>query len=66
MIYDGAAGAGTPCRVETSLSEQDAVDRAIGEAKAGEFLLLLVNNIEGANERLKGRSFPKQADLAQH
>ena len=66
LIHGGAAGAGTDCRVETILSEQEAVVRAIGEARAGDFLLLLVDDIEGTTERLKGRSFPKQADLARH
>ncbi|MEF2551670.1 cyanophycin synthetase [Aurantimonas sp. A2-1-M11] len=64
LIHDGAAGAGTPAHVETILSEQEAVAKAISAAQAGDFLLLLVDDIEGTTERLKGRSFPTQADLA--
>jgi len=65
LIRDGAAAAGSKSEVHLIMSEQDAVDRAIGEAKPGDFLLLLVDDIEGTTKRLKGRSFPVQADLAQ-
>ena len=65
LIHDGAAGAGTSCRVETILEEHAAVAQAIDTAEAGDFLLLLVDDIEGTTERLKGRSFPRQAELAQ-
>lgn len=65
LIHDGAAGAGTPCKVETIMEEHDATDRAIGEAQRGDFLLLLVDDIQGTTERLKGRSFPHQSELAQ-
>ncbi|KAA9009344.1 cyanophycin synthetase [Histidinibacterium aquaticum] len=64
LIHRGAQSAGTDARVETIMAERDAVDRAIGEAVAGDFLLLLVDDIEGTTERLKGRSFPTQADIA--
>ena len=43
-----------------------AVDRAMAEARPGDFLLLLVDDIEGTTERLKGRSFPTQAELTRH
>ncbi|MAN58014.1 MAG: cyanophycin synthetase [Paracoccus sp.] len=64
MIHDGAAGAGTSAHVETIMDEHEAVAKAIDEAKPGDFLLLLVDDIEGTTERLKGRSFPTQAELA--
>lgn len=64
LIHDGATGAATPARVETILEEHDAVAKAIEEAEAGDFLLLLVDDIEGTIERLKGRSFATQAELA--
>lgn len=64
LIHDGAAGAGTGCQVETIMDESAAVDRAIADAAPGDFLLLLVDDIEGATERLKGRSFPRPAGLA--
>ncbi|MDF0599372.1 cyanophycin synthetase [Psychromarinibacter sp. C21-152] len=65
LIHDGAAGAGTSCTVKTVMQEHDAVAQAIGEAQRGDFLLLLIDDIEGTTERLKGRSFPHQAELAQ-
>jgi cyanophycin synthetase len=63
LIHDGAA-AGASCRVETILGEAEAVAKAIDEAKPGDFLLLLVDDIEGTTERLKGRSFPTRAAIA--
>ncbi len=66
LIHQGAESAGTSCHVETIMSEHDAIDRAIGEAKAGDFLLLLVDDIEGTTERLKGRSYPTKAELVSH
>ena len=65
LIHDGAESAGTASKVETIMSEQDAVAKAIGTAKPGDFLLLLVDDIEGTTERLKGRTYPTQAELAQ-
>ncbi|MDR9486334.1 MAG: cyanophycin synthetase [Sediminimonas sp.] len=65
LIQEGAEGAGANCTVHVIMSEQEAVSRAIGDAKLGDFLLLLVDDIAGTTERLKGRSFPVQADLAQ-
>lgn len=65
LIHKGAARAGRgDFHVETVLDESEAVDRAIGEAAPGDFLLLLVDDIDGATERLKGRSFPRKARLA--
>ncbi|MFO7756901.1 MAG: cyanophycin synthetase [Roseovarius sp.] len=65
LIRDGAAAAGSQSEVHLIMNEQEAVDRAIGEAQPGDFLLLLIDDITGTTERLKGRSFPVQADLAQ-
>ncbi|MFO7854128.1 MAG: cyanophycin synthetase [Paracoccaceae bacterium] len=64
LIHDGAAGARAECRVETILDEHAAVERAIDEAQKGDFLLLLVDDIRNATERLKGRSFPHRSELA--
>lgn len=64
LIHDGASGAGTSVQVEVILDEHEAMTRAIDEAETGDFLLLLVDDIEAATERLKGRSFPTQAELA--
>ncbi|KAF0676642.1 cyanophycin synthetase [Profundibacterium mesophilum] len=65
LIHEGAEGAGTSCEVKTVPEEHEAVAEAIDEAKTGDFLLLLVDDIEGTTERLKGRSFQRQAELAQ-
>lgn len=65
LIRDGAASSGTQSEVHLIMSERDAVDRAMAEAEPGDFLLLLVDDIQGTTDRLKGRSFPVQADLAQ-
>ncbi|WP_372615228.1 cyanophycin synthetase [Aquicoccus sp.] len=65
LIKGGAEGAKADCAVHVIMSEQEAVSAAIAEAKPGDFLLLLVDDIEGTADRLKGRSFPVQADLAQ-
>lgn len=65
LIHDGAKGAGTSCRTEVIMDEHQAVERAISDAKPGDFLLLLVDDIESTTERLKGRSFPVQAEIAQ-
>lgn len=65
LIHGGAAEADGSCQVETIMSEQEAVDRAIGLAEPGDFLLLLVDDIEGTTDRLKGRSFPTKAEIAQ-
>ncbi len=64
LIHDGAASAGTQAKVETIMSEQEAVAKAIGAAEPGDFLLLLVDDIEGTTERLKGRTYASQAELA--
>jgi len=64
LIAKGAAQAGHNCRVTTMLEESAAVDRAIGEAVPGDLLLLLVDDVAGTTERLKGRSFPQKAYLA--
>lgn len=65
LIHDGAGAAGTSCHVETIMDEAEAVAEAFDGARPGDFLLLLVDNIEGTTERLKGRSFPTQAAIAQ-
>ncbi|WP_420556600.1 cyanophycin synthetase [Roseovarius sp.] len=65
LIEKGASDAGSAGTVEIIMDEQAAIDRAIGEAKPGDFLLLLVDDIEGATERLKGRSYGAQSDLGQ-
>ncbi|SFQ58026.1 cyanophycin synthetase [Roseivivax halotolerans] len=65
LIHEGAASGGEAGRVEIIMGEAEAVDRAMESARQGDFLLLLVDDIDGTTERLKGRSFPTQAELAQ-
>ncbi|WP_296762622.1 cyanophycin synthetase [Sediminimonas sp.] len=65
LIREGATSAGSDCAVHVIMDEHEAVRRAIADAQPGDFLLLLVDDIAGTTERLKGRSFPVQADLAQ-
>jgi len=45
------------CKVEVVMDEYDAVGRAMDEAGEGDLLVLLVDDIEGTIQRLKGRSF---------
>jgi cyanophycin synthetase len=66
LIHDGAESAGGGAKVETILNEQEAVTKAISVAEPGDFLLLLVDDIEGTTERLKGRTYASQAELARH
>nr|WP_231592634.1 cyanophycin synthetase [Pelagovum pacificum] len=65
LIHDGAASEGGAEIVEIILDEAEAVDRAMESAEPGDFLLLLVDDIAGTTDRLKGRSFATQAKLAQ-
>jgi cyanophycin synthetase len=62
LIHRGATDADPSLQSETIMSEQDAVAKAIAEAKEGDFLLLFVDDIEGTTERLKGRRFPTQTE----
>lgn len=64
LIHAGAVEAGTGCTAETIMNEADAVHRAISAAREGDFLLLLVDDIEGATARFKGRRLPGEAELA--
>lgn len=62
LIHHGAVQAGTEdFQAELVLDESEAVERAMTQAVRGDLLLLLVDDIEGTTERLKGRSFPHQA-----
>ena len=47
-------------------TDWDHAERAMDGAQPGDFLLLLVDDIEGTTERLKGRTFPHRASLAEH
>jgi cyanophycin synthetase len=55
-IRRGAETAGT-CAAAIVMKEDDAVGRAMDAASEGDLLLLLVDDIDGVVQRLKGRSF---------
>lgn len=52
------------CKVEVVMVEHDAVEKAMDEASEGDLLVLLVDDIESAIQRLKGRSFRTPAPVA--
>jgi len=52
------------CEVEVVLEEYDAIGRAMDAANEGDLLVLLVDDIDGTIQRLKGRSFRTTAPLA--
>jgi len=62
LLHDGASRG--DCRTEIVMAEYDAIGRAMDEATAGDLLVLLVDDIDGTIQRLKGRSFPAQAPIA--
>ncbi|MGC3874617.1 cyanophycin synthetase [Halomonas sp. GXIMD04776] len=57
LLRDGAESVPGGCRVEVVLQEDRAVERALEEADEGDLLVLLIDDIDGAIERLKGRRF---------
>jgi cyanophycin synthetase len=58
LLQRGAeAAAAENCKVEVVMDEHDAVERAMDEASEGDLLVLLVDDIDNAIQRLKGRSF---------
>jgi cyanophycin synthetase len=57
LLRRGADEADASCRVEVVMREHDAVGRAMDAAGEGDLLVLLVDDIEGTIQRLKGRSF---------
>ncbi len=58
LLRDGAASVTGACEIEIIMDEQQAVDRAFDTASKGDLLVLLIDDISGAIERLKGRRFP--------
>ncbi len=63
LIRRGAEAEGG-CTVEIVMAENAAVEKAIDAAVQGDLLLLLVDDIDGVVQRLKGRSFSRPAPLA--
>jgi cyanophycin synthetase len=64
LLRRGAADSSQCCKVEVVMAEHDAVGRAMDEAAEGDLLLLLVDDIDGTIQRLKGRSFRTPAPVA--
>ena len=65
LMRSGADGAANgKCRVEIVMQEYDAIGRAMDEASEGDLLVLLVDDIGGTIQRLKGRSFRTAAPIA--
>jgi cyanophycin synthetase len=56
LMKQGALAEGG-CPVEILLAEQDAVARALDEAREGDLLVLLVEYIDAAIDQIRGRSF---------
>jgi len=65
LIRRGAEEAGD-CTVDIVMREPDAVERAMDVASEGDLLLLLVDDIDGVVQRLKGRSFRSPPPIAAH
>jgi len=57
LLREGAESMPGTCRVEIIMAEQQAVDRAFDEASEGDLLVLLIDDVDGAIERLRGRRF---------
>jgi cyanophycin synthetase len=64
LLRRGADDSNDTCRVEVVIAEHEAVGRAMDEAAEGDLLLLLVDDIDGTIQRLKGRSFRTPAPVA--
>ncbi|EHJ91651.1 cyanophycin synthetase [Vreelandella boliviensis] len=57
LLRAGAESHPGSCRVEVIMKESHAVDRAFDEAREGDLLVLLVDDINSVTERLRGRRF---------
>lgn len=64
LLARGAREAAPEARVEVVMPEYDAVGRAMDAASEGDLLLLLIDDIDGTIQRLKGRSFRGEAPSA--
>ncbi|OHV10273.1 cyanophycin synthetase [Kushneria phosphatilytica] len=67
LLLAGAQSAGDTCHVEVVMDESRAVERAFEEGGEGDLLVLLIDDIDSAIERLRGRRFsgPPPTDSAQ-
>lgn len=66
LLREGAASVPGACRLEVIMKESQAVDMAFEEAGEGDLLVLLIDDVDGAIERIRGRRFspaaPSDAD----
>ncbi|MFO7877161.1 MAG: cyanophycin synthetase [Desulfovermiculus sp.] len=63
LIRGGATQAETACQAEVIMDEYEAVGLAMDQASEGDLLLLLIDDIQGTIQRLKGRSFRTEAPI---
>ncbi|MCG6658795.1 cyanophycin synthetase [Halomonas campisalis] len=61
LLREGAESVPDACQVEVIMEEQQAVDRAFDEASEGDLLVLLIDDVDGAIERIRGRRFRSAA-----
>jgi cyanophycin synthetase len=61
LLREGAESAGSDCQVHVLLDEREAVEKALDEASEGDLLVLLIDDIDNAIDRLKGRRFHSDA-----
>ncbi|MEA2118509.1 cyanophycin synthetase [Halovibrio sp. HP20-50] len=57
LLREGAESVPGACRVEVIMEEQQAVERAFEEASEGDLLVLLIDDVDSAIERIRGRRF---------
>ncbi|WP_227370678.1 cyanophycin synthetase [Halomonas sp. M20] len=57
LLRDGAESVSGACRAEIVMQEDQALIRALDEADEGDLLVLLIDGVDSAIERLKGRRF---------
>ncbi|SER81414.1 cyanophycin synthetase [Vreelandella subterranea] len=61
LLREGAESIPGDCRVEVIMEEQQAVERAFEEASEGDLLVLLIDDVDSAIERIRGRRFQSAA-----
>lgn len=64
LLRAGAESEPGSCHVEVVIEERHAVDRAFDEAREGDLLVLLIDDINTAIERLRARRFLPSNDIS--
>ncbi|WP_043527207.1 cyanophycin synthetase [Litchfieldella xinjiangensis] len=57
LLRAGAESVPGGCQVEVVMEERHAIDKAFDVVREGDLLVLLIEDVEGATERLRGRRF---------